>query len=229
MPLQPAPPDGVTADDAVARRRAVSYFPKSAANIVTMIPATPTEIVPQNAAFAYQRVSACNLDASRSLSASHSSTSIREGSGLDMPGTADPLPAPAYCKRGRTFEAPSLFNIASCAGVSGIPRRPPIAAETDAQSEGVRNAPRETLWIRIGGGDGTKAARVASVVPGSSTTARSSGLPVAPGAAHPLTMGSKSPTQQVRCLPSDERLNCPSSASGHPGNNLRHVVTEQHF
>lgn len=38
-----------------------------------------------------------------------------------MPGTADPLPAPAYCKRGRTFEAPSLFNMASCAGVSGIP------------------------------------------------------------------------------------------------------------
>jgi hypothetical protein len=40
--------------------------------------------------------------------------------------------------------------------------------------------------------DGTKDARVVSVVPGPSTTARSSGLPVAPGAAHPRTMGSKS-------------------------------------
>jgi hypothetical protein len=40
--------------------------------------------------------------------------------------------------------------------------------------------------------DGTKAARVVSVVPGPSTTARSSGLPVLHGPAHPLAMGSKS-------------------------------------
>ena len=75
-------------------------------------------------------------------------------------------------KSPKTVSIPSAKNIPlNLSGKSTLPARPD----------------RRRSPVRAAGG-----AAVASVVPGASTVARGSGLPVQRGPAHPLTMGSKS-------------------------------------